>query len=580
MPDVREDSRWVGAAVVMLVLIALASRLVGLGGVPLAPDEARHALEALDAVNGAGWPAQTESPALLTGQYLIFLVAGAETFAARLVPAVAGLAVVLLALAWRRWLGTIGALVAAVMLLVSPLMLWTARQASGTSIGVLAVALLFVAALRTSAERDSDRIRDLAITLGVGVGLVSAPVFFDLLLAGLATALLARRGSLRRHLRVWIRPALWGLGVAVLIALAGGLRWTGWAGIGGPLAAWFRAWRTPRALGTRPRWLLLYEPALLGLTVLGMGWALARRRNATLVVAIWGGLTLALVALRGSDDPTALSAAVLPWAWVAGATARDGLRDIVPSEFRWMGLHILLALILWTPVLWGLAQHTQSGLYGEQPGFLVMIGALVLVAMQALVAFLFATVLPAPLLWRGAWGGALLALLFLQVSFALGLSFVRPTSPAEPAVTAAASPDLAALRHELDQIGVARGARRDALEVAILDRDSALTATLRWVLRDFRRLHVVESWPPGFEGVLLTPEQFSLSEIAVLDTETLQNWRGMPFVAVVQGQDGVPPCQRLVPPYCPDTARWYLYRESGERPIKTHVILWRDLSTS
>jgi hypothetical protein len=319
------------------------------------------------------------------------------------------------------------------------------------------------------------------------------------------------------------------------------------------------------------------------LTILGIGWALARRQNAALPAAIWGGLTLALVALRGSDDPTVLSAAVLPWAWVAGATARDGLRDIEPSQFRWMGLHILLALILWTPVLWGLAQHTQSGLYGEQPGVLVMIGAVVLVAMQALVAFLFATVLPAPLLWRGGAGGALLALLFLQVSFALGLSFVRPASPAEPAVTAAASPDLAALRRELDQMGVVRGARQDALEVAILDRDSALTATLRWALRDFRRLRVVETWPSGFEGILLTPEQFSLSEVAVSDAvsdaETLQTWRGMRFVAVVQGQDGVPPCERLVPPYCPETARWYLYRESAARPIKTHVILWRDLST-
>lgn len=580
MQGLRDRPGWIWWAGLALAMIAGASRLVGLGAVPLAPDEAQRALDALDAVNGLGWPDQTESPVLLSGQALLFLVAGVETFAARLIPAIAGLAVVLLPLAWRRRLGAVGTLTTSILLLFSPLVLWSTRRASGTSVAVLAAALLFTAALRTLDERYPDRVRDLCITLGLGLGLVSAPVFFDLLLAGLMTAALMRRRTFWLRLRDGLHPALWGLLLAFLIALAGGLRWTGWAGIGEPAAAWFRAWWTSGELGARPGWLFLYEPALLGLTLLGIGWALSRQDLDTLVVAIWGGLTLTLVALRGGDDPTSLSAVVLPWAWVAGAVARDGLRDIGRTQLRWVGLHTLLALILWVPVFLGLAQHTQVDLYGEQPGFLIIVGALVLIAMQFLVAFLFAAILPAALLWRGALGGALLALLFLQVSFAFGLSFVRPTSPDEPVVIAATSPHLEALRRRLDQIGIVREARRDELKVAILDRDPALTATLRWVLRDFHQLRVVEAWPAGFEGVLLTPEQFSLSEAAMSEDEALQNWQGMRFVAITRGGGAAPPCERIFPPYCPDTARWYLYRESGEPPHKTFVILWRDFSTS
>lgn len=568
---------WMGGAA--LIVAALATRLIGLGAVPLAPDEARNALDALDAVDGLGWPSHTDSPALLSGQALLFLLAGAETFAARLIPAVAGIGMVLLPLAWRRHLRRAGILAASIGLLTSPLVLWSSRRASGTSIAFLAAGLLFTGVLRSLDRRAEDRITDLCVTLGVGLGLISAPVFFDLLLAGLVTAVLAMGRTLKTRLRHWIRPALWGVGLALLVALAGGLRWNGWAGIGEPAAAWLRAWRTPGQAGARPGMLLLYEPALLGLTILGVGWALARQETATLVMAVWGGLTLALVALRGSDDPAALGAVVLPWAWVAGAVVRDGARGIEAPQFRWVGLHTLLALILWIPVFLGLAQHTRAGFYGEQPGFLIVIGAIVLIAMQLLVAFLFATTLPASLLWRGALSGAVLALLLLQVSFALGLSFVRPAAPDEPAVIAASSPHLEALRHQVDQIGMLRMARRDELEVAILDRDPALTAVLRWVLRDFGRLRVVAAWPVDFEGILLTPEQFLLSEVTTLESEALQNWRGMRFVAIVRGEGRVPPCQRLFPPYCPETVRWYLYRESGESPIKTLVILWRDLSS-
>lgn len=572
--------RWVWISTAVLIMIAVASRLVGLGAVPLAPDEAQRAVQALDAARGLGWPSQTDSPALLSGQTLLFLVAGAETYAARLAPAIAGLGLALLPLVWRRRLGMVGAIVASVLLLVSPLLLWSARRASGISLALFAGALLFTAGLRSLERRPSDRFRDLCISLGLGLGLVSAPVFFDLLLAGLVAALLALGRSLRSYVRGWIQPVLWGLGLALLIALAGGLRWTGWAGIGETAAAWIQAWRISGDLGARPALLLLYEPALLGITVAGVAWALSRRQNATLVVAIWGGLTLALVALRGSEDPAALGAVVVPWAWVAGAVVRDGLRDIAYGRFRWMGLHALLALILWIPVYLGLAQHTQVGLYGAQPAFLVIMGAIVLVAMQFLVAFLFAITLPVSLLWRAALTGGLLALFLLQMSFAFGLSFVRPTSPGEPAVTAASSPHVRALRRELDQIGIMRGARRDALEVAILNRDPELTAVLRWSLRDFRQLRVLDVWPDDYRGILLTPEQFSLSEVATMPDEISQGWQGMRFVAIVDRQGVVPPCQRIFPPYCPDTARWYLYRESGGLPAKRLIILWRDLSRS
>ena len=228
----------------MLALLAVASRLVGLGAVPLAPDEVRHALDALDAINGRGWPLQARSPALLSGQAFLFLLAGAETFAARLIPAIAGIALVLLPLAWRRHLSGVGALAASAMLLVSPLVLWSSRRVTGASIGFLAAGLIATGVLRTFGRCASDRIANLCILGGVGLGLISAPVFFDLLLAGVVTLGIATGRALKPLLRHWIRPILWGVGLALLIALAGGLRWDGWAGVGESAAAWLQTWRT------------------------------------------------------------------------------------------------------------------------------------------------------------------------------------------------------------------------------------------------------------------------------------------------------------------------------------------------
>ena len=79
---------------------------------------------------------------------------GADDVIGRLVPALAGMGLVLLPWLMRRWLGGIGALVAGLLLAVSPTLGVASRTADGTMLALLAGGLLLVAWLRYHEEGD------------------------------------------------------------------------------------------------------------------------------------------------------------------------------------------------------------------------------------------------------------------------------------------------------------------------------------------------------------------------------------------------------------------------------------------
>ncbi len=575
---------------VTMIVLALLTRLAALNGVLLAPDEATAALASLDAARGAGWPGTAESPLLLVGNGLLFLLFGGGDGMARLLPALAGVALVGLPWFWRKHLGEIGALAAAGLLLCSPLMLFAARRVDDASLGLLGAALLLTALLARDVEGWPRGCASAFVVAGLAIGLAGGPVFYDGLLAGgLAWAFYrwivnsadGAAPRVRTPLRPWARYALWGLVSALLISIGLGLRWNGWSGVADGLAAWLAAWSASRAGLPPVVMLFLYEPVTLLLVLLGLLWSVKKLAPLPPALAVWGFLGLLLVNLRSGATSPALAAVVLPLALLAGygvqQMARWPVSDRATSGpvFKWMALHGLVGFVFWQPVGLALAGHANragTSTLGDALGninLILLLGSVTLIALQALIALLFSLKMPLHLVWRGAVLGLALALLVTQVGFAWGLAFVRPDSVAEPVISAAASPDLYALRAMLDEMAVQNGQRRDDFPVTVVAREAATAAVTRWALRDFSRLSAVEFWPADVSGVVVaTPD-------AIPPDTAIQAWEGMAFTALRRDTARIPACQSLFPLACNDLARWYLFRQMPTMPATEQVILWR-----
>ncbi|MBN2392541.1 MAG: hypothetical protein JXR84_17555 [Anaerolineae bacterium] len=574
-------TRW---AWVTMIVLALLLRLAALNGVLLAPDEATAALASWDAAHGAGWAGTADSPLLLVGNGLLFLLFGAGDGLARLLPALAGVALVGLPWFWRKHLGEVGALVAAGLLLCSPLVLFAARRVDGASLGLLGAALLLTALLAHDTEGWPARHSSALIIAGLAIGLTGGPVFYDALIAGVLAWLLYRwivsksdeaTPRLTTSLSAWTGPALWGLLGALLISTGLGLRWNGWSGVADGLAAWLASWRVPRTGLASAMLLFLYEPATLLLVLLGLGWAIKKTLPLPLALGLWGFFGLLLVSLRPGATTLALTVVVLPLALLAGYGVQQTMRDIPTPVFKWMALHGLVGFVFWQPVGLALARHASGIEYSafgnvmENTSLFLLLSGVTLIALQVLIALLFSLKMPLRLVWRGAALGLALILLVTQTGFAWGLAFVRPDSTAEPAVATAASPDLLALRAMLDGMAVQSGQRRDDFSVTVMTGDVATAAVVRWALRDFARLTVAEFWPAEVAGVVV-----ATSDVAPPDTATLA-WEGMAFTALARGIVYIPACQSLVPLTCNDLASWYLFRQTPDTLVPEQVILWR-----
>lgn len=570
----KRYARW---AWLTMIVLALLLRLAALNGAPLAPDEAAAALASWDAARGTGWAGTAESPLLLVGNGLLFLLFGGGDGMARLLPALAGVALVGLPWFWRKHLGEVGALVAAGLLLCSPLALFAARRVDGASLGLLGAGLLLTALLARDVEGWPTGCSSALVVAGLAMGLTGGPVFYDGLIAGALAWVIYRwiASTSESPLRAWVKPALWGLLGALLISTGLGLRWNGWSGVADGLAAWLTSWRAPRA-GFPPVVLLfLYEPVTLLLVLFGLIWAVKKTAPLPLALMLWSFFGLLLVSLRPGATSLASVVVVLPLALLAGYGVQQTVGGITRPIFKWMALHGLIGFVFWQPVGLALARHANGGGYTtvggafDNVGLMLFLGGVTLIALQALITLLFSLTMPLHLVWRGAVLGLALALLMTQAGFAWGLAFVRPDSIAEPVAAVAASPDLSALRTVLDEMAVQSGQRRDAFPVTVVAQDAATVAVTRWALRDFARLTVAEFWPAEVPGALVaTPD-------AIPPNTATQAWEGMAFTALVRGTARIPVCQSLSPLACNDLARWYLFRQTRDVPTPGQVILWR-----
>ena len=557
---------WVG-----VLLTGALLRLAALGTDALTPEGARHAYAAYALLRGSGTALDSGAGgpfSVLFGALLLFLF-GISDQVVRLGPVLAGIGTIALAIPLRPYLGRAGALLAGLLLAVSPSVAYFARLELPDAYAAFFAVLLFVAIVRAL---DGTR-RGGIVLIGAAAALlvVAAPVGPSLLLILLAATLLVplalpggrdeRFGlaELRAAGREGWLPALL-LAVALLLLLfsafgavpgnlaIGPLEWLGaWGGTlvatgaqaeRGPLfalillplyeplaliagmAGLVRLFLRPAGATGQPRWRAGkggdgHEEEASAAIVERPGGAIARG-----MLAFWAIVGTILLAIGGGVQPQVILLASVPLCLLGGATLGDLIARIDRRQGGafWTGgvgiiLCVALALAAWGATLGQLLQ--PSRIPDETGRMLTTLMTVVLFALPLTVAtFWFAR--------RIAPGAALRALAFGCALFLLGfgfhtaveLSIYRADAANEPLVYRASTPEIRPLMERTLRLSrdltalnrtVADPTGGHGLGVVV---DPAVEWPVRWYLRDFPNLRVAPaaSLAGGASGAAPPPQ--------------------------------------------------------------------------
>ncbi|HSR35178.1 MAG TPA: flippase activity-associated protein Agl23 [Anaerolineae bacterium] len=139
---------WEKAIYLLIFLLAIVSRFWDLGARAMSHDESLHALYSYYLYSGSGYVhnPMMHGPFLFHANALIYFLFGDDDFTARIVPALFGVFMVMSPLFLRRWLGRLGAIITAILLLISPSFLYYSRYIRN-DIYIAVWTILLIAAL-------------------------------------------------------------------------------------------------------------------------------------------------------------------------------------------------------------------------------------------------------------------------------------------------------------------------------------------------------------------------------------------------------------------------------------------------
>lgn len=342
---------------------ALILRLMRLDTLALDGDESRLAYDAWTLFRGqpsiAGPVSNIEAlPLLLEG--LAFFLFGATDVVARLVPAIAGLAIVALPLAFRRWVGAPAALGMGALAAISPALVYASRVVS-PDILIAALGLAFVATVVLLGERPvTAGLRGPGIALGViaGAGFAAGPAAISVALTiaiGLVAAAVAEpEGTMRRGLhalkqRADALPALLAFVATVIVCFTRFFSHpSGIAGVGETLGAWARllagqSSEQPTVLFLAV--LLIYEPIAVAFGLVAVARDPHVRGGAVALFAAWSLAAFALWSFSAGRGPEHAIHVALPLVMLAGI-GLGAVLHAVHWNAVWHGSGALLALAM------------------------------------------------------------------------------------------------------------------------------------------------------------------------------------------------------------------------------------------
>lgn len=565
----------------VLLLLLLLTRLSALNAALLTPDEAHSALQALAVVEERQWPLSPTSPLLLNGNSLLFTLFGSGSGLARFLPALAGILLAVTPWLWRKMLPVserdglppaFSAYSAIALLLLSPIMLFVARQVNAATLGTLG-GVLVITALFTMSRDGEDRLAAWLLGTGLAIGLVGGAAFYDVFISGVLAWGIWHwvEGRALTFSRECRRAVGLGLLAAHLISLGLGWRWNGWAGPAESLVIWLREWQAA-VTPVNPLLLFLYEPLSLLLAAIGLGMAIRQSQSQLLALAAWAVLAGLLVALRPGATPIAFLAPFVPLALLGGWAAQGFFPSRRFADHAWVEwVHAALGIVLWFFIALVLLRQAGAPQYAN--GLELPLVALVLV-IQGLIAAGFATLVGIRRALTGLVWGLVLVSCLLQVGFGARLAFSHPGNPAEPLVTTGVSDDVRNLRRGIEDLRIAHGIGPDELILTVVDSDPNLAdtwAVLRWALRP-TSVRTVSAWPTD------QPEMVLTLETVTPPAEAHLAYRGMAFGVLHHNNGGISGCEAGVfPPVCSRPLAWYFYRRAPVAAQVTRVILWTYL---
>ncbi len=527
-----EALAWAGT-----LLTATIIRLTSLGSDALTADGARHAYAAYALFRGGGTTLDSAAGgpfAVLVSAFLLFLF-GISDQVVRLGPALAGIGLVALMIPLRPYFGRAGALLAGLLLAISPGVVYFSRQEQPDIYAAFFATLLFVVLLRAC---DHGRRGDfLLAACAAALLVVAAPVGPTLLLivliGGGVVALRGQAGDddaarpfggavLRAAAREGALPALL-LVVAIFLLIfsafgavpgnlaTGPLEWLGaWGGtFSGPGGA-----EPGRDGGFALGLLPLYEP----LALLAGFWAIGRlvasrgvaeeRRGAVAartILAGWAIVGVVLLAIGGATQPGLILLTVVPLTLLAGATLGELVERV---DWRregsfWTGgwglvLCAALALAAWGVTAGQLLRPTRVP--DETARALELLATIVVFALPLSGAALwFARRIDRRAALLALACGATVFLLAYGLRTAVGLSIYRADSANEPLVYRASTPEVRPLMERVSRLSrdltaltrsVADPTGGHGLSIAV---DPAVEWPVRWYLRDFPDLQIIST---------------------------------------------------------------------------------------
>lgn len=338
------------------LLVAAALRLFALGALPLHPQEAQNAWLAWLVATGQSVE-QSAAPisALYHGlQTLVFLPGFTSDVAARIVPALVGIALVALPWWWRNWLGRGGALALAFLFAIDPWLIALSRLADGTMLSLFLGMLVLTALIQPMKDEQSNlRWRRIG-AIAAGLLLASGALAWSFVPV-IAIALFLQEPERRSR---WLssQNILW-VGGALLLAASGLLMMPQLIGaLSRSLSAWL-AGLTSSANGYPLSWwfvrLIADEPFVFVFGIIGLI-GIVRQMRAdveridgttekwlVLLWLIWG----VILGVAPGRSPLALPMVGLPLL-IGAALAADALFSLRNSEIEWSEGRMLLGLLI------------------------------------------------------------------------------------------------------------------------------------------------------------------------------------------------------------------------------------------
>lgn len=500
----------IGACIVGLAFLV---RFLQLGAQALTDNEALLALQALNP--GIQWSGQ---PLYLVVTSAIFSLAGHSNWAARLFPAVTGLAVVALPLLFRKRLGTNATLVLMALLALDPALIHASRVAGGYAGTVLMAGLL---------ASSIDRKNAVAAGLAAGFLLLSGSGLWALLLPPLIVILLFfviyRRQPVFPVIMKQVgmllpekRKFLAGLAFSVLIVSTAFLLFPQvLSSFPNSSLDYLRTWQQA---GEIPYTVFLpgivvYFPIGLIFGIWGGIRRLSEREPRGVLLFFWMVISLVLLLIQPRFQLAGLLWVVPPAYLLAGP---EIARHLPASGTKISALPVSLLVVTITSFLY--LSVARIVFTGDQRGLLLaIIGGVVILALSALLIMLG---------WSGEvaangylWGSLVMLGLF-SISIAWRTAGITEDRNYELIGDQSNYPQLFVIRDTLEDLSLSTTGTASGLDVQVVGNTSP---ALEWMMLDFPKTRYVQ----GLEATNQAPVVITLEGTPA---NLVEQYRGQDFI--------------------------------------------------